>query len=210
MSWSALGDSTSPGHLVWRVAASVLGIVGVVSALILVSPPTILLTFLLVLGVIGSIHLSISLACEDTPRALRNTVRIAALAAVAVLSVVGYAAAAGPATIPLVLAVLVTSPPALAYFAGGTPSVGQASPTKLGELSDEALCQAWLRSFTALENARTPDECGRIADTRLAYLEELERRHPAEFAEWLATNPRATADPSVYFTDNPTPRPQSD
>ncbi|MGW6201324.1 hypothetical protein ACWF0M_34615 [Kribbella sp. NPDC055110] len=70
----------------------------------------------------------------------------------------------------------------------------------VGELSDEELCLAWRRSFNQLQRAMGPDRRQAMVDVRRAYLDELERRHPDSFADWLASNPRAAGNPARFFT----------
>ncbi|HEY4569831.1 MAG TPA: hypothetical protein VIH10_10210 [Kribbella sp.] len=69
----------------------------------------------------------------------------------------------------------------------------------VSELSDEELCLAWRRSFTQLQRAAGAERRTAMADVRRAYLDELERRYPDSFADWMASNPRAAGDPARFF-----------
>jgi hypothetical protein len=74
------------------------------------------------------------------------------------------------------------------------------APVDLTELGEEELCLAWRRSFTELAHCTTDAERLEVAARRTAYLDELERRDPKAFAEWLESGPRAAGDPSKFFT----------
>jgi hypothetical protein len=74
------------------------------------------------------------------------------------------------------------------------------APVELTELSEEELCLAWRRSFTELAHCTTDAQRLEVAARRTACLDELERRDPKAFAEWLESGPRAAGDPSKFFT----------
>jgi len=75
----------------------------------------------------------------------------------------------------------------------------EAVARSLSELTDEELCLAWRRSFKNLQSSVDSERRIVMADVRRAYLDELERRHPAEFAAWMASGPRAAGDPARFF-----------
>jgi hypothetical protein len=75
----------------------------------------------------------------------------------------------------------------------------EAVARSLSEMTDEELCLAWRRSFKHLESSVDSDRRTVMADVRRAYLDELERRHPEEFAAWLASGPRAAGDPARFL-----------
>jgi hypothetical protein len=82
------------------------------------------------------------------------------------------------------------------------PEPVPAQPTAvidLTELSDEDLCLAWRRSYTELQSCTTEPQRLEVVDRRRAYLDELERRKPDAFAEWLESGPRAAGDPAKFF-----------
>jgi len=70
-------------------------------------------------------------------------------------------------------------------------------------MTDEQLCLAWRGSFIALH--QTQDTAGRVrlVEARAGYLDELERRHPAGFARWMAGGARAASDPARYVHQAP-------
>jgi len=76
-------------------------------------------------------------------------------------------------------------------------------PGDLGRLSDEALCQAWRRSFIALERTASVAGRSRVVAQRQRLLEELEHRHPVELQAWYDAGGRAASGPERFL------RPQS-
>jgi hypothetical protein len=55
-------------------------------------------------------------------------------------------------------------------------------PTRL---SDDGLRKSWGASFALLQQAQGPHETGQIVHYRRACLDEIERRYPDTFAQWL-------------------------
>jgi hypothetical protein len=83
-----------------------------------------------------------------------------------------------------------------------TPEPAAVQPTaaiNLTELSDEELCLAWRRSYIELQSCTTEQRRLEVVARRNAYLDELERRAPDAFAEWLESGPRAAGDPAKFF-----------
>jgi hypothetical protein len=79
------------------------------------------------------------------------------------------------------------------------PSYRSAVRQTLSELTDEELCLAWRRSFRQLQVATESERRLVMSDVRRAYLDELERRHPEEFAAWIGSGARAAGDPAKFF-----------
>jgi hypothetical protein len=69
----------------------------------------------------------------------------------------------------------------------------------VGTLDDEALCQAWRRSFVHLTACRLPSRRLELVSLRQAYLDELGRRHPAAVDSWLASGARAASNPMPFL-----------
>jgi hypothetical protein len=70
-------------------------------------------------------------------------------------------------------------------------------------LDDRALCRAWRASWEVLtETAATVDR-EELVNLRQAYLDELERRHPGEFTEWLDSGAGPLSDPSRFLRGRP-------
>ncbi|GAB3931323.1 hypothetical protein GCM10029976_035060 [Kribbella albertanoniae] len=205
---------------IWRAAVGALAGIGVLAALVLVSPGPNLATFLLAAFMAGSIAISFGLSCEQPPaQVFRAAPRWAALAGVSTVASLGYGVAAGSEVLLLLLLVAGTSPPVAAWLGWIDPTPETKAKVKarpkrvvvepadvelpelkpadqLSELSASELCLAWRRSFTELQR---PEHWSATIDVRRAYLDELERRYPEEFAAWMASGPRAASDPGRFF-----------
>lgn len=72
----------------------------------------------------------------------------------------------------------------------------------LSDLEDEALCQAWRRSYRLLESTTGVEERALLAELRGRYLDELDRRHPDGVSRWLASGARAAGNPLPYLADS--------
>ena len=83
----------------------------------------------------------------------------------------------------------------------GPPPAARAEPgdSLLAALSTAELCQAWQRSYLALQQADPPARRA-IAATRQRYLDELERRGGDRFTRWIRTA-GAASDPASFLTD---------
>jgi hypothetical protein len=66
-------------------------------------------------------------------------------------------------------------------------------------LDDEALCRAWRRSFVHLSASRLPARRLELVSLRQAYLDELDRRHPAAVQSWLVSGARAASNPMPFL-----------
>jgi hypothetical protein len=107
---------------VWRAAVGTLATIGVIAALVFVSPSTNLAAFLVAAFTIGAVCLSVGLG-RDLPNAdlIRVVPRGAVLGGLCVLAVCGYAASVGTRTITLLLLVLGVSPPVVSWLRSGRP-----------------------------------------------------------------------------------------
>jgi hypothetical protein len=121
----------------------------------------------------------------------------------------------GPATGIIIVVMLHTAP--LPWVWRALRTGGRTAPTEhheersdplppsavaLGDLTTQALCATWQRSYFAMLDA--PACPGRYATVRLRerLLDELERRDPAGFARWLQTGARAGSDPGRYLASD--------
>ncbi|MFI7068411.1 hypothetical protein ACIBL3_46010 [Kribbella sp. NPDC050124] len=186
---------------VWGLAAICLAGIGLGAALVFISLPTVLMVFLVVAGVVGSVHFSVAQAVESLSlRLLAGVGSWAGRAGLAVLAICGYAASVGLGVLLLLLLVAATSPPAVGWL---RPSAWEWSlrggPSDLGSLSDEELCREWQRSFEAVRDSKDGEDLQAAVEARRRCLDELERRKPDAFAQWLESMPTAAADPSVYY-----------
>jgi hypothetical protein len=147
-------------------------------------------------------------------------------AGVAVGCVVAAAHALSGLIVPLAILAALTSPPLLHLLCTNTPparnprtaaqthrphpiatdpatSSGQVDATTLRAavetLDDRGLCHGWRASFTCLATARSAAERTELVHLRQAYLDEMERRHPAGLRAWLESGARAASDPSRHL-----------
>ena len=105
----------SPYGRIWRSAVGVLAALGLIAALVFVSPTANLVAFVFSFLVVGSVCLSVGIArAEPTARVVRSTPRRAAVAGLVVLAICGYAAAVGRDTLVLLGLIVASSPPVLA------------------------------------------------------------------------------------------------
>ncbi|TQJ12081.1 hypothetical protein [Kribbella jejuensis] len=107
---------------IWRAAVGLLATIGVLTALVFISPATNLAAFLVAALTMGAVCLSIGLG-RDLPNAdlLRVVPRGAVLGGLCVLAVCGYAAAVGARTVALLLLVVGVSPPVVDWLRSGRP-----------------------------------------------------------------------------------------
>lgn len=125
---------------------------------------------------------------------------------------------------------IITSPPVLSWLAAmARPSRGRVPapletypgvdqerlPTRpemarleANLLSDLNLCRAWRSSYLELQRLQLAHRVSAqlaLVMARQSYLDELERRDPAGFRRWLATDPRPAGDPARFLTPPPPP-----
>jgi hypothetical protein len=148
---------------------------------------------------------------------------------VGAIAVAGAVAAVGGLAVPLVVLALLTSPPACrrlgkALASGrrarrdGPPvrATGAAAPGASGgpvtppmsaesfaslvaALDDGELAQAWVRSWWALGRADDLGTRMQLVQLRQAYLDEMERRVPRHFRQWIDGSARADGDPARHL-----------
>ncbi|NIK58212.1 hypothetical protein [Kribbella shirazensis] len=130
----------------------------------------------------------------------------------------GLSSLIGAAVLPLAVLMGVTSPGAVVWWRarrrlsmppGSVQNVSErraASRAGLREptapaveaMTDRELCLAWRRSYVELEHADSAETKASIARFRGQVLDELERRNPTGFEDWLASGARAPSDPARY------------
>ena len=67
------------------------------------------------------------------------------------------------------------------------------------QMSDAELCQAWRRSFVALQRARGLRVRALVVQTRQLLLDEVEARYPAGLQAWLGSGARAAGGPDRFI-----------
>jgi hypothetical protein len=202
----------------WLVSTACLAALGLVAAVVFVPLSTILAVFLLAAGVAGSAYLSVALINESLNCSLLVEVcSWAGRAGVGGLVICGYGSSVGLAALPLAGLVVLSSPLAFSRRDASPersrrPATSQPEVLEVdvASLTDEELCTAWRRSSSALCDRRGVDALQAVVDTRRRYLDELERRRPDAFAQWLRTWPGGVGDPSRYYTGANSSQPPGD
>jgi hypothetical protein len=120
--WVSMVDVGLRYERLWRAAVGLLATIGVVTSLVFVAPATNLAAFLVAALTIGAISLSIGLG-RDLPNAdlLHLVPRAAFLGGLSVVGICGYSAAVGSGTLALLLLVVGSSPPVVAWLRGSRP-----------------------------------------------------------------------------------------
>ncbi len=203
-------------HSLWKIAAGLAVALGLICAVV-------------VWGVAGPAASSVAfflpgfLISLAAGRSLRPSVRAGCWTALGLMGTAGLLAALGWSGAFLLLMLAVTSPLAGILLRTGRAEPGaelavpedaapadSAAPIDLPlpglmdvdavrNLDDEALCHAWRRSFVRLESSRGPTRRLEVVGLRQLYLDELERRHPAEVQEWLSSGARAAGNPLPFL-----------
>ncbi|HEY9338922.1 MAG TPA: hypothetical protein VIQ79_31020 [Kribbella sp.] len=121
--WVSMVDAELRYLRIWRAAVVVLAVVGVLTALVFVSPATNLAAFVVAAFTTGAIFLSIGLG-RDLPSSdlLHVVPRGAVLGGLCLLAVCGYAAAIGAPTAILLLLIVGISPPVVGWLRAGRPA----------------------------------------------------------------------------------------
>jgi len=219
-------------RILWLVVCAVpLAMVGVGAAFVL--PPATLAFLFIVFAFVGTI-LTLSVVIEygkgppqDRTRLIASSALVGGTTACAFL---GFAVLLGAGVFLLVLFVVVSSPYAVSAYSrwlspAPTPPAAQLdalasafayespeyvpfqSPSELGELTDEQLCQAWRASYMALQRSLAAQTIATVEE-RQRYLDEFERRNAGGFTAWLASGARAPGNPLPYLiggrVDHPT------
>lgn len=191
---------------VWRALVGVLAGLGCVIAIFGVSFATIIGT------AIATTVISITITVwrhRSDRRLLPALVRHSAIGVSCAVGFIGISKGAGGGVGMLIaLAVFLLSPWLIGRLRRrmrlGRPESKLVDPGHLpygpvSELSDRQLCLAWTRSHDLLQTTAQTSQRAELARKRQAYLDELERRHPAEFACWLYNHPDPGDDPGPYL-----------
>ncbi|TWD80867.1 hypothetical protein FB561_1964 [Kribbella amoyensis] len=145
MSWSTGADRSSSYAWGWLFSVWMLTGIGVLTALLLATPATCLVLFLVGFGIGITVFLSRRLAEEEDPRKVIGSVfRSSVVAGVVAVALCGYALSARTATVGLVAVVVLTSPPVVGWFTSRrgksrrdrAPWAGQSTPPQLPSPSE--------------------------------------------------------------------------
>lgn len=209
------------GRILWWALAVPIGAVGLAGAMISASVAWVLVVFVLMALALGA--LSANLQSIDREGRARGrisgttVIRHGCLAGAVVVALFGLSNLIGAAVLPLAVLMAVTSPCALDWWCTrrrismpqasvqniserrAVPRDNLCEPTSVVEaMTDRELCLAWRRSYVELERADSARIKASIARFRGRVLDELERRNPTGFEDWLASGARAPSDPTRY------------
>ncbi|MDX2973066.1 hypothetical protein [Kribbella solani] len=122
--WVSMVDIELRYVRIWRAAVGVLAGIGVLAALVFVSPGTNLVAFLVAALTSGAVCLSIGLG-RDLPSGdlVQLVPRWGVLGGLMVLAVCGFAAAVGAGTLALLALIAAVSPPAMSWLRSGRTEV---------------------------------------------------------------------------------------
>ncbi|GAA1561181.1 hypothetical protein GCM10009804_17530 [Kribbella hippodromi] len=118
--WVSMVDIELRYVRIWRAAVGALAAIGVLAALVFVSPGTNLVAFMVAGLTSGAVCLSIGLGRDLPSRDLVNLVpRWGVLGGLMVISVCGFAAAVGAGVLALLALIAAVSPPAVSWMRSG-------------------------------------------------------------------------------------------
>ena len=83
--------------------------------------------------------------------------------------------------------------------AGGDVPAPAGQDRRIRELTDNALCQLWRRTFWELQSEVDRAAVLALVATRQACLDELERRNPAAVKAWLSSGATAWVGPERFW-----------
>jgi pimeloyl-ACP methyl ester carboxylesterase len=131
-------------------------------------------------------------------------------------AVVFLGAVSGSLLVRILLLALVSSPPVVVRVrrlvarvtrhsedAAARLPIERSGHEVLRKLSTAELCQAWCSTHHRLSSGPPAAEVAAYAGLRRLVLEELERRHPLEVAQWLAAGGRADEAPARFLPKDP-------
>jgi hypothetical protein len=214
-------------RLLWWSLAAPIGLAGVASAIASASVVPVLIVFALMALTIGTISANLqSLDGEGRssgPISRSTVISHGCAAGLAVVAMFGLSSLIGVAALPLAILMAVSCPRVLDRWraSGRSPTpkasvedsderrpalsvhCGQNTAPAVEAMTGPELCMAWRRSFVELESADSAETRAAIANFRHRLLDELERRNPAGFEDWLASGARAPSDPARYILEQP-------
>jgi hypothetical protein len=184
-------------RLAWRTVAWTTVVLCGLAGLVTFGVVRSMVTMTLMAGV-GALYGYVLTA--DLPRVRRPVRTSAVVCGAGTLVLVGVPGAAHGVGLGVLAVLVATSPPLVARLAVrvgagadrmSVPSSGcsglDSFDVLLQACDDNALAAAWYESEAGLREATTVEEVARIAGVRQLYLDELERRSPDDFSQWLAT-----------------------
>ncbi|WP_433169191.1 hypothetical protein [Kribbella sp. CA-247076] len=207
----------------WTSLAAAVVSVGVILAIATASVLTVVLVFAIMALMLGTLSANLQLLDHEGQAhgsiSLMAVIRHGYLAGIAVVAFYGLATAIGIVVVPLTVLVAGTSPLVVSWWrrrsspprSNATTEHGQGAGAvraarcsgrpscDLDAMTPAELCLAWRRSYVELQHTRTAEAMAGVAEVRRELLDELERRNPSGFDQWLASGARAPSDPARYL-----------
>jgi hypothetical protein len=213
----------------WRLAVSGLALVSLLAAAI--SSLSVLLVLFVGCAVVGAaVVLLVRRAHGARGQAIgvRGPLLGACVAGSSVGAFTGLTTIIGPVAVLVLLVAAATSPWAVRFVQGwlravlssdqqfdtwlqtlawASPGLVPFQPFPLAQpMTDQQLCEAWCATYPLLATAGPRRAYLRIVQERDGYLDELQGRHPAAFAAWLASGATPSSDPLPFLKLPPTDR----
>lgn len=217
-------------RLLWWSIAVPIGVIGVAAAIVSSSVVTTVIVFgslALCLGALSANLQAIDHEGWAGGSLSASTVLAHGCAAgFIVVSLYGLATLIEISVLPLALVLAATCPAVVGHWRTREKPLQPASDTDssppptpipdrmdnpapaLQALTDPEVCMAWRRSFVELLRADSVAAIAEIAEFRQQVLDELERRNPTGFGDWLASGARAPSDPARYLLKRPDGQPR--
>lgn len=201
----------------WWGCALVAALVGVVVALF--TPGQWLVSVSVLSGMLGTTA-AIQLArWRDTALSTHLVVRSVSGCGLCLVVLVGLNRLLGQGVAPVVAALALTGIPVALSIARAhgvrTPSVPRRTPDaatvrqalelNVRRASLPVLYRSWQVTEECVTSTNDPYELGILTDVRARYLDELERRDPHGFADWLHADARPLSGPRSVLTPAPMP-----
>ncbi|SDR93965.1 hypothetical protein [Microlunatus soli] len=195
---------------IWSVLVGVLAGIGCLVVVFRLSVIPVLVTASVV--AVLSIVMTVLLRDRQRPRSGRQIAASAGRRTGCAVGVLGlWTLAGGGATILIAATLFLLSPwlvgrivgkvrPQAAAAADTVADLVPAPNATVGDLTDRQLCEAWQQSSDLFDASSRTRQRAELASRRQSYLDELERRHPAEFACWLYNSPGPGDDPGPFLT----------
>lgn len=206
-------------HSAWSTVCALAGVLGLLVAFERLGLTAAATVYVLSAALVAA--LAAAIERHGTPTPWHSAVRVGIVGGAISLATFGAVFLLGSAGILVLVAAIVFSPSVLQRLRpfytrhGGrlrrpgpaapphpvAPDLHTAEASPPESMSDEALCEAWRRSYSVLQRSGSLTTHLLVVEQRQRYLDELERRNPSGLSGWLSSDPHAAGDPAQYIVD---------